>query len=72
MAMSRWAGSSWLTTWSPMRISPPVTVSRPATMRSRVDLPQPLGPTMTRNSPSAMAQSTPWITSTLPKVLCTP
>ena len=36
----------------PIAISPPVTVSRPAIMLSSVDLPQPDGPTSTRNSPS--------------------
>jgi hypothetical protein len=31
-------------------------------MRSSVLLPQPDGPTMTMNSPSAISASTPWIT----------
>ena len=31
-------------------------------MRSSVDLPQPEGPTMTTNSPSAISASTPWMT----------
>ena len=35
-------------------------------MRSSVDLPQPLGPTMTMNSPSAISILTPWITWLLP------
>ncbi|CPK71246.1 Uncharacterised protein [Bordetella pertussis] len=35
-------------------------------MRIRVDLPQPDGPTMTMNSPSATSMSMPWITGTLP------
>ena len=33
--------------------------SRPAIMRSSVDLPQPDGPTRTRNSPSAISRSIP-------------
>jgi hypothetical protein len=33
-------------------------------MRSSVLLPQPDGPTMTMNSPSAISASTPWITYT--------
>ena len=37
----------------------PVICSRPATMRSKVDLPQPEGPTKTQNSPSAISISTP-------------
>jgi hypothetical protein len=61
--MSRSAGSSLsLTTRPPMAISPPVISSSPATMRSSVLLPQPEGPTMTMNSPSAISASTPWIT----------
>ena len=40
--------------WPPMRISPPVTVSRPAIRRSRVDLPQPDGPSSATNSPGAI------------------
>ena len=52
MAMSRSAGSTSLTMRPPMSISPPVMVSRPATMRSSVDLPQPEGPTSTQNWPS--------------------
>ena len=62
MAMSRLAGSTSLTTRPPMAISPPLISSSPATIRSRVDLPQPDGPTMTMNSRSAISASTPWIT----------
>ena len=62
--MSRSAGSSWLTTRPPISISPPLMSSSPATMRSSVLLPQPLGPTMTTNSPSRISASMPWITFT--------
>src|SRR6185436_892725 len=55
MATSRSFGGTWLTTRSPMRISPAVMFSRPAIMRSKVDLPQPDGPTRTTNSPSRIA-----------------
>src|ERR1019366_9145298 len=71
MAMSRSFGSSWLTTRSPMRISPLVIASSPATMRSSVDLPQPEGPTMTTNSPSAMSADTPLMISKSPKLFLT-
>ncbi len=55
MAMSRsLAGTSFIRLF-PMRSSPPVMSSRPATMRSAVDFPQPDGPTSTRNSPSWMS-----------------
>src|SRR5215471_681940 len=58
MAMSRSAGSRRLTTSPPSSTSPDVTVSRPATMRSKVDLPQPEGPTRTHRYPSGMAKLT--------------
>ena len=48
-------------------MSPLVGSSSPAISRKSVDLPQPEGPTKTMNSPSSMARSTPWITSTGPK-----
>src|SRR5207344_767329 len=51
--MSRSFGSRSLTTLSPMRSSPDEIDSSPAIIRSAVDLPQPDGPTSTRNSPSA-------------------
>src|SRR3954453_13750815 len=41
-----------LTTRSPIRMSPSLTSSRPAIMRSAVVLPHPDGPTKTTNSPS--------------------
>ena len=59
MAMSRSLGGTAFTTLPPIAISPPVMFSRPASMRSRVDLPQPDGPTRTTNSPSAMSTLTP-------------
>ena len=66
MAMSRSAGSTWFTTRSPIFTSPPEIVSRPAIMRSNVDLPQPDGPTSTQNEPSSMPSETPFTASTLP------
>jgi hypothetical protein len=45
--------------------APSLMVSRPAIMRSRVDLPQPDGPTKTMNSPSAISRSMPWMTGVL-------
>ena len=54
--MSRSGGSSVVTSSSPIRIRPWVTVSSPAIIRSSVDLPQPEGPTRTMNSPSATSQ----------------
>ena len=51
IATSRSLGGTSLTTRSLMLISPPVTGSSPAIIRSRVDLPQPDGPTSTRKVP---------------------
>src|SRR5436190_18445737 len=64
--MSRSAGSIWLTTRPPISISPPVMGSRPATMRSSVDLPQPEGPTRTQNWPSPTSKSMPLMASKPP------
>ena len=69
MAMFRSFAATRLTTVSPIEISPAVMSSRPAIIRSRVDLPQPDGPTRTTNSLSAISTSMPWITSTGPKDL---
>jgi hypothetical protein len=60
--MLRSLGSTSLTRLPAIDTSPSVIVSSPAIMRSSVDLPQPEGPTMTMNSPSAMVASTPWMT----------
>ena len=62
MAMSRSIGGTSLTTVSPIRISPELTASRPAIMRSVVVLPQPEGPTKTMNSLSRMCRSTSFTT----------
>ena len=56
--MSRLRGARSVTSRSPMKISPAVTSSRPAIIRRSVDLPQPEGPTRTRNSPSAISSET--------------
>src|SRR5919202_3967656 len=50
MAMSRSFGATSFTRRSPMYRSPPVISSSPAIMRNAVLLPQPDGPTRTRNS----------------------
>src|SRR5512134_220282 len=65
--MSRSFGATWFTTRLPIAISPSVISSSPAIIRSRVDLPQPDGPTSTQNSPSSILMSTPCTTSVVPK-----
>src|SRR5262249_1260980 len=64
MAMSRSFGGTSLTTSPPIRMSPPEMSSRPAIIRSVVDLPQPDGPTRTTNSWSAISRSMPRTAST--------
>src|SRR5690348_9974364 len=64
--MSRSLGWTLLTTRSPIEIVPEVMFSSPASMRNRVDLPQPDGPTRTTNSPSSIGTVTPCRTSKLP------
>src|SRR5690242_8828028 len=66
MAMSRSLGWMLLTTRSPIEIVPEVMFSRPASIRSKVDLPQPEGPTRTTNSPSSIGIVTPCRTSNPP------
>src|SRR6478609_8934973 len=65
--MSRARGGSSVTSRSPIEIVPAVTSSRPAIIRSSVDLPQPDGPTRTRNSPLSMVSETPSTATTSPE-----
>ena len=69
--MSRSRGATRLTTRSPMRISPSLTDSSPASIRSAVVLPDPDGPTSTRNSPSAAVSVSSRTASTASKRLVT-
>src|SRR4029450_428547 len=64
--MSRSFGWTLLTTRSPIEMVPEVMFSRPASIRNKVDLPQPEGPTSTTNSPSSIGIDTPCKTSKLP------
>src|SRR5919201_3905607 len=68
--MSRCEGCRLLTVRPLIRISPEVMLSRPAMVLSRVDLPQPDGPTSTRNPPSSTARVMPFSASTVPKRFC--
>src|SRR5215813_882280 len=56
--MSRSFGGTSLTFSVPMKMSPAETSSRPAIIRSVVLLPQPDGPTSTRNSLSGISRLT--------------
>src|SRR5215218_10284950 len=55
-----------------MRTRPPLGYSRPASSRSSVVLPQPLGPSSTMNSPSAISRSTLSTATVLSKTLLSP
>src|SRR6478609_8872777 len=54
-----------------MRISPDVADSKPAMMRNRVVLPEPLSPRMVRNSPSATCREMSRSTAFFPNDLAT-
>src|SRR4051812_45016250 len=58
MARLRSRGARSLTFLPPMTMSPEVMSSRPTIIRSRVDFPQPDGPTRIMNSPSATSMDT--------------
>src|SRR5687767_14915103 len=58
MAMSRLDGCRPATLRPAILISPPVMGSSPAMVLSRVDLPQPDGPTRTRKPPSSISSDT--------------
>src|SRR5438045_5115695 len=64
--MSRLRGARSVTSRSPMEIVPAVTSSSPASIRRSVDLPQPDGPTSTRNSPSWISSETSSTAVTVP------
>src|SRR5580698_1388744 len=70
MAMSRSFGATELTSLPSMRISPSLTLSRPAIMARSVDLPQPDGPTSAMNSPVFASRTMPLRASTEPQRLC--
>src|SRR5664279_1265823 len=72
MAKSRSLGSTSLTIRSPMRTTPAVGVSRPAMTRRAVDLPQPDGPSSTRDSPASTSRVRSSTAITSPKRLVTP
>ncbi len=71
MAMLRSAGRTPLIGRPLIEISPEVISSSPAIMLRSVDLPQPEGPTSTRNSPSSTEMLVSCSTCTLPKDLVT-
>ncbi|SCM75769.1 hypothetical protein KL86PLE_30216 [uncultured Pleomorphomonas sp.] len=71
MATPRSEGGVSVTSAPSMAMRPEVVSSRPAISRSKVDLPQPDGPTKTTNSPLSTSRSTEWMTASSPKLLPT-
>src|SRR3954454_5592609 len=69
--MSRSLGWTLLTTRSPIEIVPEVMFSSPASIRNKVDLPHPEGPTRTTKAPSSIGIDTPCSTSKPPNDLRT-
>ena len=64
MPMLRWFGLRLTTSRPSMRMTPLVGVSKPATIRSVVVLPQPEGPRKETNSPSPTSRlksRTTWV-----------
>ncbi len=72
MFSGRFAGAWWVMSEPPSRIEPAVGRSKPATIRSVVVLPQPLGPSNEKNSPSPIERSRSSTTVFVPNVLLTP
>ncbi len=72
MATSRYLGSMLVTSTSPSRIWPESAASSPAIMRRPVVLPQPDGPSRTRNSPAATSMSRSFTTWLAPNHLFRP
>ncbi len=58
MLTSRSLAARRVTSVSPIRMRPPDTASRPATIRSVVVLPQPEGPSSVTSSPGATRNDT--------------
>src|SRR5919109_4135089 len=61
-------GLSDETTRPAIEIAPPFGTSKPAMHRNRVVLPEPLAPTITKNSPSATSRSSDFTAATVPSL----
>src|SRR5205085_10151178 len=71
IAMPRAAGGRAVTSRPPMQTVPEVGASRPAMMRSVVDLPQPEGPSSTQNEPASTSNEMPSSARDSPQCLAT-
>ena len=72
MLTGRRLGGTRVTSSPPMRTVPAVGASKPPIIRSRVVLPQPLGPSSEKNSPRRIASDTSSTAVRSPKRLLTP
>src|ERR1019366_2421498 len=61
-----------VTSWPSSQTLPCVGLMKPPTLRSRVDLPAPLGPSTSTISPGITARSMPRSTGTRPYPACRP
>ena len=66
MFTGRLFGCTAAMSWPSMMTCPPVGTSKPASMRSKVVLPQPEGPSSAKNSPRPTSRSTPSTAFTVP------
>ena len=66
MPMSRFHGGIAVTSAPSTRSAPDCGWLKPAIMRSRVDLPEPEGPSRAKNSPGAMSRVTSRSTGVVP------
>ena len=72
MLTGRSCGGTPVMSWPSMKMRPASGVSKPASMRSSVVLPQPEPPSSANISPRAISRSTPSTAATAPKRLVTP
>src|SRR5262245_55035866 len=72
MFTCRRCGVMFVTSWPCSRIRPSSGVSNPAIIRSVVVLPQPLGPSIEKNSPARTANETPRTAATSANRFVTP
>src|SRR6516225_11639618 len=72
MLTGRSCGRTWAMSLPLSRMRPSSGVSKPASMRSNVVLPQPLGPRSAKNSPAGISSETPSTARTPPNFFTTP
>jgi hypothetical protein len=72
MLTGRWFGGTRLTSFPSINIYPALGVSKPASIRNKVVLPHPDGPSSAKNSRSLIASDTLSTAVTPPSALLTP